>query len=80
MAFSDALYGEFLRKGADTHFIDLNLDSDRGYAFKSWRKVVDSSFLNSPINDVAKVNVAIEDDKQVPDVQDDILYPDWSVR
>lgn len=80
MAFSDALYGEFLRKGADTQFIDLNLDSDRGYAFKSWRKVVDSSFLNSPINDVAKVNVAIEDDKQVPDVQDDILYPDWSVR
>lgn len=80
MAFGDALYAEFLRKGADTQFIDLNLDSDRGYAFKSWRKVTDSSFLNSPISDVSKVNVAIETDRKVPDVNDDILYPDWSVR
>jgi len=72
VAFSNVLYAEFLAgRGAD--FVDFNLDSDRGYAFKGWRKVPDVTRLNSP----SPLNLAIG--REVLNEQDDILYPDWSL-
>lgn len=77
---SGVLYAEFLARGGDTDFVDFNLDSDRGYAFKSWRKVKDITLLNKPTGPPSQFNVPIESDRKVPNVQDDILYPDGSLR
>lgn len=77
--FSEALYAEYLEKGKEINFIDFNLDSDRGYGFKCWRKVTDTSFINKPVNDYKNTNVPIELDKKVPNTQTDIIDPDRSV-
>ncbi len=79
VAFSDALYSEYLMKGKLTEYIDFNLDSDRGYAFKCWRKVANINLLNSPITDYSRTNVPIENDKKVKNNQTDIIYPDRSI-
>jgi hypothetical protein len=73
LALSDTLYSTFLKVGNDAIFPDFCLDSDRGYAFKSWRKVIDISYINKPINDFSLTNVPIENDKIVPTIQTDIL-------
>jgi hypothetical protein len=80
LALGGALYKEFLARGTDTAFVDFCLDSDRGYGFKSWRKVKDISLLNNPTGNPTLVNVPIETDRRVLNVQTDILYPDGSVR
>jgi hypothetical protein len=78
VGLSEELYRRHLTQNADMEFVDFSLDSDRGYAFKSWRKVKDNSLLNSPLND-ASTNVAVTTDSNVLNVVTDILYPDRSV-
>lgn len=75
LELGDYLYSEFMKKGNDTKFAEFNLDSDRGYAFKCWRKVSDTSLINSNYNDYKKTNVPIENDKQVPNIKTDIINP-----
>jgi len=72
---SDNLYSEFEKIGNDTNFAEFNLDSDRGYAFKCWRKVSDASLINSDSNDYLSTNVSIEIDKAVPNIKTDIINP-----
>lgn len=73
------LYSDFLKLGVETKFADFNMDSDRGYAFKSWRKVKDISYINSPINDHNLTNVAVTTDDSVRNIQTDIINRDGGV-
>ncbi|WP_289021571.1 zinc dependent phospholipase C family protein [Desulfobacter postgatei] len=73
LALSDVMYANFLRVGNDMIFPDFCLDSDRGYGFKSWRKVKDISYINKQLNDPALTNVPIQNDRTVPNIQTDIL-------
>ncbi len=75
VAFSQRLYQEYRRYDQKVEFPDYCLDSDRGYGFKSWRKVADPSLINSASNDPDKINVPIYLDEKVPNAQTDILYP-----
>lgn len=75
LVLADYLYSEYITKGNDTIFPEFNLDSDRGYAFKCWRKVSDTSIVNSNINDYQLTNVPIEYDQQVPNSKTDIINP-----
>ena len=76
--FSFELYKEFIELGEKAEYPDFVLDSDRGFAFKSWRKVIDSSLMNAPLNDPAKTNVPIKDkpgkpEDMVPNTLTDIM-------
>lgn len=73
VVFSMNLYNEFVGSGDKVEYPNFCLDSDRGHAFKCWRKVYDPSLINDPVNDPAKTNVAIEQDKEVPNVKTDII-------
>lgn len=75
LQLSDYIYSEFLKIGNDCNPAEFNLDSDRGYAFKCWRKVSDTSLLNSPQNDYLNTNVGIEKDREVLNVKTDIIEP-----
>jgi hypothetical protein len=75
LQLSDYIYSEFLKVGNDCNPPEFNLDSDRGYAFKCWRKVSDTSLINSPQNDYVNTNVGIEIDKEVLNVRTDIIDP-----
>lgn len=79
VALSDALYAEFLTPANFATFIDFNLDSDRGYGFKSWRKVKNIDYLGATAGTAATLNVAIETDRKVANAQDDVLDPEWSL-
>ncbi len=80
LILSDYLYSEYLFKENDTIFPEFNLDSDRGYAFKCWRKVNDITLVNSDINDYKITNVPIEKDQQVLNINTDIIYPYGGVQ
>lgn len=80
VVFSQQLYAEFAKLQNKAEFIDFNLDSDRGYAFKSWRKVKDISLVNSSVNDYTITNVAVEPDGNVENKVTDILYPNGGVQ
>jgi hypothetical protein len=76
--FSFALYKEFIELGNKVEYPDFVLDSDRGFAFKSWRKVMDISLVNTPLNDPAQTNVPIKDkpvklEDMVPNTLTDII-------
>lgn len=75
LQLSDYIYSEFLRIGNDCNPPEFNLDSDRGYAFKCWRKVSETALINSPLNDRSKTNVEIEGDPHVLNVRTDIIDP-----
>lgn len=75
LKLGEYLYSEFHEKGKDVDYAEFNLDSDRGYAFKCWRKVYDTSLINDPVNNYSKTNVSIETDKKVPYIHTDIIYP-----
>ncbi|MBH1939941.1 zinc dependent phospholipase C family protein [Mobilitalea sibirica] len=75
LVLGDFLYSEYMKLGNDHIFPEFNLDSDRGYAFKCWRKVNDISLINSHINDYKTTNVTIEIDQEVPNIKTDIIYP-----
>jgi len=75
IAFSDAMYSEFLSATPGRHLPDFSFDSDKGYGFKCWRKVKDVSFVNKPLNDVGKTNVEIEVSKKVLNKVTDIIDP-----
>lgn len=73
--FSDVLYADFIADGPRTEFGDFNLDSDRGYAFKCWRKVKDKTLVNTAVNDSPTTNAAVESDNTVKNIQTDIIDP-----
>lgn len=71
--FSFNLYNQFFELGSKVEYPDFILDSDKGHAFKCWRKVIDSTLINAPVNDPFKTNVPIEKDKKVLNTQLDII-------
>lgn len=75
LSFSEMLYGDFIERGADVQYGDFSMDSDRGYGFKSWRKVKNITLINSTVNDTPITNVAVETDGNVPNENTDIILP-----
>jgi len=73
LAFSDALLGSCYGAEATAQFPDFSMDSDRGYAYKSWRKVSRITLLNSAVTDYSQVNVPVSLDDLVPNPQCDML-------
>ncbi|MEI6577162.1 MAG: zinc dependent phospholipase C family protein [Bacteroidota bacterium] len=74
IAFSDALYTDFLT-ASGRRIADFSLDSDKGYAFKCFRKVKDISYINKPINSFHETNVEMETSKTVLNIVTDIIDP-----
>ena len=79
--FSSVLYEEYKQFGQKVNYIDFNLDGDRSYGYKCWRKVEDLSLINKPFNDYTITNVAVDTKKrnEVLTAQTDIIDPDRSI-
>ncbi|AZU62559.1 zinc dependent phospholipase C family protein [Neobacillus mesonae] len=77
VAFSSALYDEYMKYGQKVEYVDFNLDGDRTYGMKCWRKVKDLSLVNKPINDYHITNVPVGN--EVLHTQTDVIDPDGSL-